>query len=295
MKILVPVGLIVLSVSMHGFSQKVAKDWSVELLPTAREKTSESFQTEPVRYQIKTSATRREKQSEEIRGLGDVPTKRETILTLQLVAPPDLPVSPSSPPIDEQNTAEHAETDGGETQSEGYSSKLVMISATVYDGRATLLRIDPPEENSEALEAWSNIDFNHFTGEHAGYRVHHPNGGGNDIYLVMGLGNENRNRRIFREEEWPVIPDLPDLKSSGPSFDVIRGSSTGTAREILEQLHALYAKEGESLKLQHELALQELKKIEEARKADANKPRQVTIRVWKRTADEIQNSQAITK
>ena len=103
------------------------------------------------------------------------------------------------------------------------------------------------------------------------------------ISPVYGDVRQRMAARAGREAEEPAIPELPDLAAAGPSFVMVEGNSDSPAFKTLEQIHDLFRKSGGALKDQY-LAREQAR---EERKAflltNPEKPKDVTIRVWRRT------------
>lgn len=120
-------------------------------------------------------------------------------LFLNRVVPPVLPPAPPPPPAPELTAAELEMVQ----RREGKESKMLFLSATVYDRQVTDLRW---WENGQRYRVFSNIDFNHIAGmgefetDSAVY------------WLLMGIGNESSqeiaewNRQV-EKEGWP-----PEMK-----------------------------------------------------------------------------------
>jgi hypothetical protein len=85
------------------------------------------------------------------------------------------------------------------------------------------------------------------------------------------------------EYQEPGIPVLPDLAAAGPAFAVVEGDHDNPAMDVLEQLHDLFRKSGGILKEQY-LAREKARAERKAYLlANPEKPKDVTIRVWRRT------------
>jgi hypothetical protein len=206
-------------------------------------------------------------------------------VTLQVVAPPGFPEPvdplPALPPDDPQVQARLA----GLSQTHR-GTELAFVSATVYDGSRTLLRIYPNGQAEQAVSAWSNLDFNAFIG-YSTYRIDHEDGTHEQRALLMGIGNiKTETMRALLERngktyQAPSIPALPDFEAHGPAFVVVEGSEDAPAMDTLEQLHDLFRKEGARMKVEQAAREQ----AEAARRAELlatpPTPADVTIRYWK--------------
>jgi hypothetical protein len=162
-------------------------------------------------------------------------------------------------------------------------TQLVFVSASVYDNDRTFLRI---YADDGAVSAWSNIDFGMFDGTFV-YRVHKADGTSYDQGLLLGLANLEtvslQQRAIEAGSSYvpPSIPILPDLDASGPVYQVSGDTQSGSAIEILEQLHDLFRGEGASI-AQRSLARKQAEAAREAALlANPQEPEDVTIRYWK--------------
>ncbi len=249
---------------------------------------------EPIDFTVLASRTKRVEVSEapEMSGL---PRVEGTInLTIQKVADPGLPDPP--PPLPALPPADPAVLARMDEMRKTYrATDLCFLSGSVIDGKHTLLRIYPNGRADEEVVAWSNCNFMYLTCNW-GYRVHHADGGSRDVGILMGLSpvsTETARRmaaRAGREYRAPVIPNLPELGTSGPSFVLIEGEQSSHAGEILEQLHDLFRVSGETLKEQY-LAREKARAERLAYlRLNPPTPNDVTVRVWKRTRS-TQNTQ----
>ena len=208
-------------------------------------------------------------------------------VTVQMVEDPGLaePLEPL-PVLEPQDPAVVARME--ELQEKYRGTSLVFLSASVYDHKRTLLRIHThPGQNGE-VTAWSNLNFNHFSG-FSTYRVKDGvDGTLHDFGILMGLGNEDTERlaELSTRSDWqydsPEIPEFHDLAEVGPAFVVTKGEEGSPAMDILEQLHDLYRKEGAKM----EAAYHAREKARAERKAylleNPPKPSDVTVRFWNR-------------
>ncbi len=298
MKIL-PASLFMLA-SLHPLvGQEAAPKWDVEIPVRITDGTPAPVAEKqlPIEFTILSSRTKRVEVSESPE-MPDLPAIEGTInVTIQKVADPGLPDPPpplpALPPDDPAVIARLAEL-----RESYHGTELVFLSASFYptEGR-TLLRIYPNGRVDKEISAWSNLNFNHFSGWST-YRVKDGvDGSLHDCGLLMGIGNmESDKMRRFaakagRQYEGPVIPEMADLAVSGPAFVVIEGDKDSPAMDTLEQLHDLYRKEGVKM----EAASIAREKAYAARKAyllaNPPKPADVTVRVWKRTPAAVQPKQ----
>ncbi len=165
------------------------------------------------------------------------------------------------------------------------------MSATVYDHSRTLLNWFPNGEVKNEMSAWSNVDFNHFSG-FATYQVKQTDGTIRKYGFIMGIGNANtvpRNKHLDQHAnagiaaKMPKIPDLPDLAIGGPAFVVIDGDSSNvSSMGIVQSMHDLYRVEGSRM----EKAYQARTKADAERRAYLLKnptvPEDVMIQFWTR-------------
>jgi hypothetical protein len=246
---------------------------------------------EPIPFQVETSVTKRVHvvESPEMPGLpapeGDIN------ITVQLVKDPGLPdpppPMPPAPPDDPAVLARMAEL------VENYrETQLVFVSATVYDHSRTFLRCYPSGNgHREEISAWSNLDFNHFSG-FATFQVKGTDGEIRQFGLVMALGNEEIERTRLREQRLvehdiefePVeIPQLPDLATSGPAFVVTEGDTTDQESiELIEGMHNLYKVEGSRMEEAYHARIKAYEERKAYLLANPPKPDDVTIQFWRR-------------
>lgn len=166
--------------------------------------------------------------------------------------------------------------------SNGVSSHFLVVSAMIFDERATRLRLSSYSEGKEELvEAWSNVDWNYLSG--------FPSfeGRGRQFYFVLvhansSLKSRNQIRRKNPKAEFPEIPQsLPNLSAKGPHYLVTQeGSGSETALEFLEVIHDLYAAEEKSLKQAFRKREQQRKERAEELLRSPPKPKDIEIRFW---------------
>ena len=168
------------------------------------------------------------------------------------------------------------------------TSDVVFISATVYDHARTLLRYSPSGAGRREISAWSNLDFNCFSG-FSTYQVKGADGKARGHGLVMAISNiDAKARATFLAKhhltyQAPEIPTLPDLAGGGPTFIVTQDDTRETAAvAAIQELHDLYRVEGERMQLAYQARI----KAEEERRtyllANPPTPDDITIRYWKR-------------
>ncbi len=168
------------------------------------------------------------------------------------------------------------------------STELIFVSATVYDHSRTLLRCYPSGVLKNEISAWSNLDFNCFSG-FATYQVKGEDGEVRQYGLLMALGNEDTQQRTKwlakqdREYKTPEIPKFPDLATGGPAFVITEADTANReAVELIEGLHTLYRIEGTRMEAAYHARI----KAEAERRAyllaNPPVPKDVKIQFWKR-------------
>jgi hypothetical protein len=273
-------------------AQQASTKWDVEIPVPITDGTPVAPVPEPapIDFEVLDSRTTRMEVTEAPE-MPDIPPVTGTInVTVQLVAdpklpdpPPPLPAVANDDPVVIARLAELRETYRG--------TQLVFLSATVHDGKRTLLRIYPNGRPDGLVEAWSNLDFNHFSG-FSSYRVKDGQDGTTyDFGLLMGIGNIDTRRwqeivaargSEYKGPEIPRIPVMPDLADGGPAFVVVEGEADSPAMDTLEQIHDLYRVEGARM----EAAYHAREKARAERKAHLlahpPQPDDIVIRFWQR-------------
>ena len=287
MKVL-PLSLALLGGLLSSRGEEAAPQWDVEIpVPISDGTPSEPApEPDPIDFKVLTSNTRRMDVTESPE-MPDLPPIKGTInVTVQMVEDPGLPDPP--PPLPATAPDDPAVIARMEELREKYRGmELVFLSATVHDNSRTLLRIYPNGKVEGQISAWTNIDFNHFSG-FSTYRIKESDGTFSDRGMLMGIGNSDTYRmrqRLARhghDYDEPEIPLLPDLAVSGPSFVVIGGETNGEAMDTLSQVHDLYRKEG----VRMEAAFHAREKARAERKAyllaNPPVPEDIVIRLWQR-------------
>lgn len=287
-----PNTLIFLAGIQLGFSQEAVPKWDVEIPGpiTDGRRAEPAPKPEPVEFAELTSRTKRV-DVVEAPEMSDLPPVTGTVnVTVKLVDDPRLPTPPPPPPpLEDLPPGDPEVIARMEELSARYrGTDLLFLSATVFDHRRTLLRIYPNGKVDGEVVAWSNLDFNHFSG-FAIYRV--TDGVDGTLYdfgLLMGIGNTETPvmRRLAEktgsEYEAPAIPEFSDLEAGGPAFVVVEGSADSPAMDTLEQVHDLYRKEGARM----EAAYHAREKARAERKAyllaNPPEPSDVTVRFWRK-------------
>jgi hypothetical protein len=273
--------------------------WNVELSrPTAPSTTDAERQAqepEKVDFTVQNSHSKKMNVTEapEIQGLPAVEGRIN--VTIQKVANPDLPDPPPDlPALAMDDPAVLARLQAlRETRK---ATQIVFISASVFDGKRTLLKIYPNGGGQDEVTAWSNVNFMQFTGQ-SGYHINLPDGTNQEVSMLLGIGpisSDSAKALAARrgvEYEAPNIPSLPDLATGGPAFVVVAGTEGSPAMNILEQLHDLYLTSASELEADYQARLQALAERKAYLLAHPQKPKDVTIRVWKRTLTENQSNE----
>ncbi len=291
-----PFALALLAGILPAAGQEHAPAWDVEIPPPVVVQAPAIPVEEPAPLEFRVLSSRtKETFVSEAAEMPDLPAVAGIIkVTVQMVADPGLPDPPAPLPVsppDDPAVVSHLE----QLREIYRGTDLVFLSASVYledagSGNAlTLLRIYPNGQVGEQVEAWSNVNFLHLTGL-GGYRVNHPDGTHRNIGLLMGIGPRyGKTMRLLaekagREYEEPEIPDLPNLATAGPAFSVVEGAPDSPAMDVLEQLHALVRKSGDTLEEQYHARKQARAERKAYLLANPEKPKDVRIRFWKRTA-----------
>lgn len=209
---------------------------------------------------------------------GMIPVKKVITETVEIVADPQLAIKEEAPPAPQKIlTAEERAA----LRARYRAVIPVMLSATVYDHKMTLLRWFPNGVKGGEMIAWSALDFNVFSAMHTfTYQ-------GREYSLMMfGIGNEDTERSRLRAQRMgrtyvPVVhPELP--LTGTPEFVVTQGdASDELALAPIAGLHELYRLESDKLYAQYEARKKAQKEHEAWVRAHPPEPKDVLIRVWK--------------
>ncbi len=229
---------------------------------------------EPIDFEVIKSRTQKVqvKESPEMAGL---PAPEGMMnLKVELVNEPELEELLPLPLLEAKDPAVVARV--GELSKEYPESKLLLVSASVYNNSVTQFRIQANEPGAKEITGWSNIDFKHFSG-FATYQVKGTDGVLRSYGLVMSVGD------IDGQDTSVNIPRLPHLATNGPAFVLTEGEiNDPKTKQLVEDIHNLYKVEGKRL----EEANRKRTKAYEDRKAyllaNPPKPKDVTIRFWNR-------------
>ena len=137
------------------------------------------------------------------------------------------------------------------------------------------------------ISAFSNLDFNHFSG-FSTFRVTAADGTFQDVGIMMGLGNIDTSRLrktavlTKHNDPWYDMPKLPDLAFAGPSFQVTGGANERDTMDTLSQLHDLYREEGVRMEAAFHAREKAYKEKHAFLLAHPPVPEDVVIRFWQR-------------
>ena len=157
-----------------------------------------------------------------------------------------------------------------------------MVFAEIYNNKTTLLTFN---HEGERYKVWSNLDWNLL----CGFANFEGRGRRYGLFLLpLNTSIEGIKRDIEKGYKLilPTIPELPDLKTKGPSYMVVVGDEKNDeAMEFLEAIHDLYAVEETRLKTAYEQRKVNWKiraeKEAELRKNPPAKP-DIIINFWER-------------
>lgn len=263
------------------------RGWDPPVVDPAGAGSAPVVEREPIDFRILQIRTQRLHVVEAPPMPGLPPVEGTINFTMQVAADPGLvdPPAQISPtlPIDSEYLA------GIRQQRQNFrGSQLLLVSATVYDRSRTLLQIYPSGKVKQRVTAWSNVDFNHFSG-FSTFRVTQDDGSFMDFSLIMSLGNayaEGRKRHFAREPENYAalkVPEIEDIAVVGPRYVVIEGHDSGSAAlDIVAYAHKLYAKEGGRMEAAYHERVRKWMEREAYFRANPPVPKDVTIRFWKR-------------
>ena len=275
--------ILVLILPAAGQDKARVSKWDVEVLEAVSDGTplKPVVKPSPARFKVISSRTKMMDVLGEAEMPGISPMKGRANVTVQMVeepvfsAPPVFSVPLPALKVDDPAVLGRL----AELQEKYQSTALVFISATVYDHKRTLLRIHSIGADASEVSAWSNLDLNHFGG-FSGYRVKDAvDGKLYDYGMLLGLGNEAAS--AFPSK----IPKLPDLEKSGPVFAVLDGKAGSPAMDVLEQIHDLYRKDGTRMEADFRAREKALAERKAFLAANPPKPKDVTIRFWKRDSN----------
>lgn len=242
----------------------------------------------PINYTVLSSKTTRVDVAEAAPLTGLPPIEGTINVTMQLVADPQIvePVAPlrATEPTDPAVLAAMEEI-GAKYQ----GTELLLVSATVYDHSRSLVKIYRSGEQQNEITAWTNIDFNHFSG-FSSFRVTQDDGTYKDYALIMGLGNTDTEQLAKTNPDYqtPQPPEsLTDISVSDPDMIITDGQAEGDSYQALAHLLKLYQEKGDQLEDAYIARKQAIEDKKAAYLANPPTPKDVTIRFWKRTQEEV--------
>lgn len=268
-------------------AQRPTREWKVEIPERISDGKPQPARSRPILRNFKVMETRtlRRDVVEAPPMPGLPPVQGRISLSVRKVVDPGLaPLPEPPPPLPPDDAVTRAMLEESGENHKG--TELVFLSATVYDHSRTLLRIHLSGEDGWQVTAWSNVDFNHFSG-FSSYRTTSPEGEISDVALLMGLGNveTGRMKELYAGNSGlPDNPQAPRLRdvTKGPAYVIVDGNdSEGAASETLKQMHLLYAKEGNRMRVAHLSRVAEERKMREYYLAYPPKPKDVVINYWR--------------
>lgn len=126
--------------------------------------------------------------------------------------------------------------------------RMVMLSATVYDEKCTLLRW---WAEGKSFQAWSNVNFAHLGGCSSFVK------GDQEYMLFMGIGAVDtvkwgqRYAAAGRKWKAPTIPRLPNSAEKNPAFSLVGKMPSVEELAPITALHELYLQEHKQLRQAH--------------------------------------------
>ena len=212
---------------------------------------------------------------------GMTPVTKERTVTVDLVADPHLPAPPPpAPPADPNDPALKARL--AAFRATYKPTRMIHFSAATYDFTLTRLSWRSRERPNEEITAWSNIPFEYISG----LATHLIKGRKYMLFLGYGLENTANLKRLAARRGVPyvapVLPELPDLATSGPAFIMIAGDPTGTPElDFLTGLHEIYPAEAARLKAAYEAREAARIAHEAYLRAHPPEPQDVHVRFWR--------------
>lgn len=164
-------------------------------------------------------------------------------------------------------------------------SRLVFVSATVYDHSRTLLRCHPNGNVKKEITVWSNLDFNHFSG-FSSFEVKAADGGVRRYdLLLMGIGNEDTQKRAAFLAEHDIeydLPEIPPLPDDKPAYVIEDAAPDAGAVQLVEDLHQLYRDEGVRMEAAYHARVKAEAEQRAYYLANPPVPKNVTMNFWER-------------
>jgi hypothetical protein len=224
-------------------------------------------------FQVLNSTTLHHEVTEAAPLPGLPPVTGEISLTVKKVVDPQLP---------ETTAANDAATSASPTETPApvEPARSLFVAASVYDHSRTFLQIRMDGNPGEEIKAWSNLDFNHFSG-FAHYRVTKADGSYQERGLMMGLSDiDTQQASASGDYVAPQIPSLPDLAANGPAFVVVEGTNA-EALTALGELHELYRREGVRLAEAYQGRVTGEAQRRAELLANPPKPKDVVLHYWR--------------
>ena len=201
------------------------------------------------------------------------PVEGTMMLTIHSVADPGLPEIPMPSPAQPEELATADEVEP--VDSNMFGMGIVSISATVYDHSRTLITCNMGDGLNKTITAWSNIDFNDFSGT-GNFEAKGADGKTRSYMLLMCIGDE-----ITDSTNNTASPKIPAIPNGAPAFVIETINPDPDSVKLLEDLHALYRDEGKNMA---EATAARAKAEAEQRAyllANPPKPKDVTVYFWK--------------
>lgn len=196
------------------------------------------------------------------------------------VADPGIPDPTPAPATPPQNTEFRERI--AELAEEHQETHLAFISATVYDRSRTQLICH--QGGDKAVTAWSNVDFNHFSGIGT-FLATGADGKTRSYHLMMGIGNEDTGqpRELLSEQKIQrEIPKMPSLPDGAPAFVIETKDPAPESVRMIEDLHALYRDKKDEMAADADSREQAYENRKAYLLANPPQPKDVTVHFWKR-------------
>jgi len=150
---------------------------------------------------------------------------------------------PVETPRDIREVIPSTEEQLAEIRKKQENRSFFIVSATVYNHEATLVRWWVPKDGRQQLfEAWSNVNWNHLAGMSSFERQ-----GREFTYLLLHSNQPLKAEKRHRRGALRIVPNripknLPGLDETGPNYIVVSGDEDNEkAMKFIEGIHDLYA------------------------------------------------------
>lgn len=156
--------------------------------------------------------------------------------------------------------------------------RMIMLSATVYDEKRTLLRW---WHEGKSFQAWSNVNFAHMGGFGTFAKDEQ------EYVLFMGIGAVDtakwgqRYAAAGRKWKAPEIPRLPDSAEENPAFSLVGEMPSVEELAPITALHELYLQEHEQLKQAHAGRVKAQREKDEELRRNPPQPQVPQIYFWR--------------